>query len=202
MKPFAFAAAVALAAAPAAAIHAQAADPGVTQIQALDASLLEMMKQGKSLGAEGRARKITPALEQAYDLPTMTRIAVGLKWAGLAPADQTALIQAFTRMTAANYAHNFDSYSGERFEVDPTVQTRGPDKLVRAHIVSGGKTTDLTYRMRQASDGRWKIFDVYYNGSISELTTRRSDFSAAIDSGGAPVLLKKIQALTDKLLNS
>ena len=200
MKPLALAVLLALAAAPAA-VHAQAADPGVAQVQAMDASLLEVMKQGKSLGAEGRARKLTPALEQAYDLPTMTRFAVGPKWAGLSPADQAALIQAFTRMTAASYAHNFDSYSGERFVVDPAPQTRGPDKLVRAHILGSGKPVDLTYRMRQATDGRWKIIDVYFNGSISELTTRRSDFSAAINSGGAPALLKKIQALTDKLLN-
>ena len=201
MKPSAIAALVALAAAPAAAVHAQAADPGVGQIQALDASLLDTMKQAKSLGVEGRARKLTPAVQQAYDLPTMTRFAVGPKWASMSPADQASLVQAFTRMTVASYAHNFDSYSGERFVVDPTVETRGPDKLVHAHILSSGKPVDLTYRMRQAADGRWKIIDVYYNGSISELTTRRSDFSASVNSGGAPALLKKIDALTAKLMN-
>jgi len=201
LKPSILAAVLALAALPAAAVHAQGADPGVAQIQALDAVLLDTMKAAKSLGADGRARKMTPAVQQAYDLPTMTRFAVGPKWAAMSPADQAALIQAFTRMTAANYANNFDSYSGERFVVDPAVETRGPDKLVRAHILSSGKPVDLTYRMRQATDGRWKIIDVYYNGSISELTTRRSDFSASVNSGGAPALLKKIQALTDKLLS-
>ena len=201
MRPFAFAAALALAAAPAAIVQAQAADPGVVQIQGLDAALLDTMKAAKSLGADGRARKITPAVQQAYDLPTMTRFAVGPKWAAMSPADQASLIQAFTRMTAASYAHNFDSYSGERFVVDPAVETRGPDKLVHAHILSSGKPVDLTYRMRQATDGRWKIIDVYYNGSISELTTRRSDFSASVNSGGAPALLKKIDSLTAKLLN-
>ena len=198
MKPSILAAVLALAAAPAAAVHAQAADAGVAQIQALDASLLDTMKAAKSLGAEGRARKLTPAIQQAYDLPTMTRFAVGPKWAAMSPADQAALIQAFTRMTAASYAHNFDSYSGERFVVDPAVETRGPDKLVHAHILSSGKPVDLTYRMRQATDGRWKIIDVYYRGSISELTTQRSDFASALDKGGAPALLKKINALADK----
>ena len=202
MKSSILAAVLALAAAPAAAVHAQAAaDSGVAQIQALNVTLLDTMKAAKSLGVDGRARKLTPAVQQAYDLPTMTRFAVGPKWAAMSPADQAALIQAFTRMTAASYAHNFDSYSGERFVVDPAVETRGPDKLVHAHILSSGKPVDLTYRMRQATDGRWKIIDVYYNGSISELTTRRSDFSASVNSGGAPALLKKIEALTAKLLN-
>ena len=200
VRSIVFAAALAAAAAPAMAVHAQASDPGVAQIETLDASLMDLMKQASSLGADGRYRKIRPVVEQVYDLPTMTRFAVGPKWATLAPADQTALVQAFARLTAASYAHNFDGYSGERFAVDPAVQSRGPDKLVRAHILSTGKPVDLTYRMRQAADGRWKIIDVYYNGSISELTTRRSDFASSIDSGGAPALLKKIDALADKLM--
>jgi len=200
VKPLPLAALLAIVAAPPAAVCAQAADPGVAQIETLDSTLLDVMKQAKSLGVEGRARKLTPVVQQVYDLPTMTRFAVGPKWATLAPQDQTALVQAFTRMTVASYAHNFDAYAGERFVVDPKVDTRGPDKLVRAHILSTGKPVDLAYRMRQAADGRWKIIDVYYSGSISELTTRRSDFSASITSGGAPALLKKIDALTAKLM--
>jgi phospholipid transport system substrate-binding protein len=187
-------------AAPGAAVHAQAADPGAAQIETLNSALLDLMKGSRALGPEGRYRKILPAVQQAYDLPVMTRFAVGPKWATLSPQDQSALIQSFARLTAASYAHNFDGYSGERFVVDPDVQNRGPDKLVRSHILSNDKPVDLTYRMRQSSDGKWKIIDVYYNGSISELTTRRSDFSSSIDSGGAPALLKKIDALADKLM--
>ena len=201
MKLIAFAAVLALATAPAVAVYAQASDPGATQIESLNAALLDVMKQAKSLGVDGRVRKLTPVVQQVYDLPTMTRFAVGPKWATLAPQDQSALTQAFTRMTVASYAHNFDDYSGERFAVDPAVQSRGPDKLVSAHILAASaKPVDLTYRMRQAADGKWKVIDVYYNGSISELTTRRSDFSASINSGGAPALLKKIDELTSKLL--
>ena len=199
LKPIALAVALAMAAVPMAAVLAQAADAGVVQIEALDTALLGVMKQASALGADGRYRKLKPVVEQVYDLPTMTRFAVGPKWASQSPEDQAALIQAFERMTVASYAHNFDGYSGERFVVDPAVETRGPDKLVHAHILSNAKPVDLTYRMRLATDGRWKIIDVYYNGSISELTTRRSDFAASI-SVGAPELLKKMGALADKLM--
>jgi phospholipid transport system substrate-binding protein len=198
LKHLAAAALMAALAAPLPAAYAQAADPGAAQIETLNVGILGIMKQ--SGGVEARFRAIKPVVEQVYDMPIMTRFAVGPKWAGLASQDQDSLIQAFTRLTAASYAHNFDNFSGEKFVVDPGVQTRGPDKLVRSHILSTGKPVDLTYRMRQAADGRWKVIDVYYNGSISELTTRRSDFAASVDSGGAPTLLKKINALTDKLM--
>jgi len=184
-----------LAAAVPAVVQAQAADPAAAQIDAFHGALLNLMKQGKSLGAQGRYRQIEPAVQRAFDLAAMTRFAVGPRWASASPQDQAALVKAFTRLTVASYAHNFDSYDGERFTIDPKVDTRGPDKLVKTQIApSKGAPTDIAYRMRQ-SGGTWKVIDVYYKGSISELATRRSDFSSA---ASIPALVQKINALADK----
>lgn len=198
LRPALLAALAALAAAPAAVSLAQASDPAAAAIQSFDDTLLNVMKQAKSLGVEGRYRELQGPVERAFDLPTMTRFAVGPKWATFSAADQDALIKAFTRLSVATYAHNFDGYDGEKFTLDPNVQTRGPDKLVRTQL--GGprtKTHDLAYRMRQAADGRWKIIDVY-SDNISQLATRRSDFSSTVNAGGAEALVQKINALADK----
>ena len=121
-------------------------------------------------------------------------LAVDLKQAYIPPD----LVKAFARLTVASYAHNFDSYDGERFTIDPKVDTRGPDKLVKTQIApSKGAPTDIAYRMRQ-SGGAWKVIDVYYKGSISELATRRSDFSSA---ASVPALVQKINALADKQMS-
>ena len=110
------------------------------------------------------------------------------------------LTDAFQRLTVASLAHNFAGYSGEHFDVDPKVETRGVDKLVQGHIVpTSGAPTTLVYRMRQ-SGGAWKVIDIFFNGSISQLTTRRSDFAATLASGGEPALLASINAQADKLL--
>ena len=200
VRTLALASALAAALTPAVVAVAQVADPAAAQIDAFDAALLDTLKQGKALGVDGRYRKLAPAVDEAFDLPMMTRFAVGPKWSTLAATDQSSLVKAFTRLTVASYAHNFDSYGGERFTVDPKVDTRGPDKLVHSHIIrTNDKPVDLAYRMRQGTDGRWKIIDVYYSGSISELTTRRSDFGASIAVSGQ-ALLQKINALADKLM--
>jgi phospholipid transport system substrate-binding protein len=180
-------------------VIAAPADPAAARVDALHNALLEMMKEGPSLGAKGRARKLTPAVEAAFDIPTMTRFAVGSKWAQMTPAQQSALIAAFTHLTAANYAHNFDKYDGERFTIDPNVQTRGADKIVQSKLIPAhDKPVNLIYRMRQTPEG-WKIIDVYYDG-VSQLTTRRSDFAQPVETGGAEGLLSHLNALTDKLL--
>jgi len=196
-KSLFLAAALIVGAAPAAAV-AQASDPAAAQIDAFDNALIQVMKQGKSLGVEGRYRQLEPAIERTFDLATMTRFAVGPKWTTISPADQAALVKAFTRLSVASYAKNFDSYDGEKFVLNPVVQSRGPDKLVQTQLISPhDKTHDFAYRMRLATDGRWKIIDVY-SDSISELATRRSDFASTLNSGGAPALVQKIDALADK----
>jgi phospholipid transport system substrate-binding protein len=186
-------------AAPAA--RAAAADPAAAQVDAFDAALLNAMKAGKSVGAQGRYRALEPAVARAFDIPTMIRFAVGpAAWSAIPPPQQQTLTEAFQRLTVASYAHNFDGYAGERFEVDPNVLTRGPDKVVQSKIIPpSAAPVVISYRMRQ-SGGAWKIIDVFYNGSISQLTTRRSDFSATLAHGGAPALITHLNALADKEL--
>jgi phospholipid transport system substrate-binding protein len=190
-----------LAAAPAV-TQAQAADPAAQQISRFDEALLDTMKAAKKLGARGRFQKLEPVVTQAFDLPTMTRFSVGSTWSGLSPADQAALVRAFSRMTVATYAHNFNDYGGQRFTLDPQVETRGPDKLVRTRLSSPGDAdVKLTYRMRQAG-GTWKVIDIYYNGAVSSLLGQRSEYASTLKSGGASGLVKLLNARADKLLGS
>lgn len=177
-----------------------AADPAQAPITNFDDTLLSVMKQAKSLGFKGRYEQLKPVIEQTLDLPTMTRIAVGPKWATLSEAERQALINGFTRLTVASYAHNFDGWSGQHFAVDQNVVPRGQDKVVQTHLISkNGDTANLSYRMRQTPSGAWKVIDIYYNGSISELTTRRSDFAGTLASGGPKALAEHLNAQADKL---
>ncbi|HXQ15566.1 MAG TPA: ABC transporter substrate-binding protein [Caulobacteraceae bacterium] len=193
-------AALGLAAPPLAPAAAASADPAAAQVDGFDSALLGAMKAGKAAGVQGRYRALAPAVSRAFDIPTMIRFAVGPTWSSLPAAQQQSLTDAFERLTVASYAHNFDSFSGERFEVDPNVVTRGPDKVVQSKIIPpGAAPVVIAYRMRQ-NGGAWKIIDVFYNGSISQLTTRRSDFSATLAHGGAPALIAHLNALADKQL--
>ncbi len=185
---------------PSAPALAALADPAAAQVDAFDAALLAAMKAGKAAGVQGRYRSLEPAVTRAFDIPTMIRFAVGPTWSTIPAAQQQSLTEAFQRLTVASYAHNFSGYSGESFTVDPNVVTRGPDKVVQTKIVSPGSApVAISYRMRQ-SGGAWKIIDVFYNGSISQLTTRRADFSASLAHGGAPALIAHLNQLADKEL--
>jgi phospholipid transport system substrate-binding protein len=175
------------------AAFAQASDPAAARIESFDAALIKTLQAGKSAGVQGRAKVIGPAVEQSFDLGSMVRFAVGPDWNKMSPDDQAALQKSFSRFTIANYAKNFDNYDGQKLVLDGPVQTRGVDKLVKTKLTGSGSDVALAYRMRDNGSG-WKIIDVY-TGSISQLTTRRSDFAASLSSGGAQGLISHLNTL-------
>jgi phospholipid transport system substrate-binding protein len=178
--------------------HAQPADPAAATIQNFYDALTASMKAGGT--TKSRYDKLKPAIDQAFDISGMTALSVGPTWSSISPADQKALIEAFDRMTIANYARNFDSYSGEKFTVDPAVAERGSDKFVKSTLKpASGDAIPFNYRMHQA-DGGWKIEDIYLNGNISQLAQKRSDFGATLQASGPEGLAKKINALADQTL--
>ncbi|MGZ5987978.1 MAG: ABC transporter substrate-binding protein [Rhizomicrobium sp.] len=178
---------------------ADAADPATPAVQSFYATLLDCMKGGKTLGAQGRYDKLKPVVEQTFDLGTMIKYAVGPTWSTASADDQKALTDAFTRMTIAQYAGNFASYDGEKFIVEPKADIRGADHYVKTSLVAKDQTVSFIYRMRQSGND-WKIIDILLEGSISQLSVYRSDFAATLKAGGPQALVKKINALADKAL--
>ena len=171
-------------------------DPAEVKIQALDSGLLAIMK---AKGTEkSRAQAIAPVIDRSFDLPLMTRLAVGPSWTTIAPGDQQALVSAFRRLVIAQYAANFDSWSGESFIIAPEVESRAGDKLVRTTLDAPGKDPiKISYRLR-AAGGDWKIIDVFYRNSISQIATRRSDFASVLAKEGAKGLLTHLDNLAAK----
>ncbi len=181
--------------------RADAPDPATPAVQGFYATLLECMKGGKTLGAQGRYDKLKPVIERTFDLSTMVKYAVGPAWSTTSAEDQKALTDAFTCMTVAQYAGNFSSFDGEKFTVEPKAEIRGTDHYVKTALVAKDQTVAFIYRMRQFGSD-WRIIDILLDGSISQLSVYRSDFAATLKAGGAAALVKKIDGLADKALKS
>ena len=177
--------------------QAQAADPAVEQIQGFYDALTASMKSGGT--TKSRYEKLKPAIEKAFDLTAMTQAAIGPSWATTSDADKKALVDAFTRMTIANYAKNFDSYGGEKFIVEPAPIVRGSDHFVKSTMKTSSDTIAFNYRLHQTGSD-WKITDVLLAGSISQMAQKRSDFAATLAASGPQGLAKRMNALTDQML--
>jgi phospholipid transport system substrate-binding protein len=176
-----------------------AADPQQT-VGSFYGVLLSNMKDGRMLGESGRYARLAPVTDKTFDIPSMTRLAIGPSWATLSPAQQQQLIAAFAHYVAATYADQFDSYSGEQLQVIGT-RPYGADVLVQTQIVkSNGEKTRLDYLMRQ-DQGAWRISDVYLDGSISQLAVHRSEFHSILQREGVDGLVVALNRKVDLLRN-
>jgi len=163
--------------------------PAQNVLESFYSVLLGVMKDSKELGFSGRYQRLKPAIEAAYNLPLMSRLSVGPQWQSLTPAQQQQLSASFAQFTVATYANRFDDYSGEKFEVlpDTTPATGGVIGQTRL-VKSNGELVTLNYLMRQEA-GKWQIIDVFLSGTISELATRRSEFTSILRRDGPQGLL-------------
>ena len=169
-------------------------DSPAAQVSAYCDALLGAMKEGKALGFKGRYEKLAPAIRRAFNLPQMTRIAVGPAWTNLPPDQQQQLVDAFSDFSIATYANQFDDYSGERFEVDPKpTPANNGDAIVNTKLIpKNGDPVALNYLMRKGENG-WQIVDVYLSGTISQLAARRAEFSAVMRRDGAAGLINVLR---------
>lgn len=182
-------------AAPTAWVRADAAGstPAAT-VQSFYNALSATMRDGQRLGFAGRRDRLETAVRSAFDLPRMTRLAVGPRWTGLSPQDQSNLVGAFGDYSAATYASRFTHDGGETFQVSPNVTTTADGTIVHTKLLRpNDEPVQLDYLMKQGAGGDWRIEDVYLSGTISELATRRSEFTSVLDRGGAPALVDALR---------
>ncbi|HXE02917.1 MAG TPA: ABC transporter substrate-binding protein [Hyphomicrobium sp.] len=169
-------------------------------IDALNAKLLDTMKQAQQLGVQGRFNALAPVLAKTYDIASMSRMAVGQSWETLQPEQQAAVTDAFGRMMFATYAKRFDGFSGESFQIVGIAERAPADKMVHTQIVqSNGKPVAINYLMRKTGPD-WKVVDVYLDGTISELASRRAEFTSIMRAGGPDALIASLRKQGDRLL--
>ncbi|GGF07060.1 hypothetical protein GCM10011611_10670 [Aliidongia dinghuensis] len=174
--------------------RAEAAAGPSDQIRSFYDVLLSNMKNAAALGVKGRYAKLEPVVTSTFDIPFMSRLSVGPTWNQLTPDKKKELAQAFGRYITATYALQFDGYSGEQLNV-LSEQPVKHATLVRTQIVkSDGEPISINYVMHD-NDIAWQIRDIYLTGTISQLATRRSEFSSILKTGGID---KLISVLTEK----
>ena len=175
-----------------------AAPSGGGTVQGLYDALLGTMKNGRILGQSGRFTQLEPVIRRSFDIASMTRLSVGASWAGLSEAQRQQMTASYGRYVSAIYADRFDSYAGQKLQVTGE-QPNPAGVMVKSQIVkANGEPVKVDYMMRRNGDG-WLISDIYLDGAISEVATRRSEFAAILRTDGVDGLIAALNRKADLL---
>jgi phospholipid transport system substrate-binding protein len=161
-------------------------------IDQFHASLIGVMKDGTQLGYRGRYEALAPIIARTFNLAQMAQLSVGPYWSKLDQTQRDALVEAFTRLTVATYANRFDHFSGQAFRVTGEPQPRGEALMVTSELKrSSGEIIPITYYMRRFDAG-WQTVDVFLKGAISEMATKRAEYSSVLQRQGLDGLIRVI----------
>lgn len=177
--------------------HAEGDEVAAKAVVANFYSVLEISVQnGETLGYEGRYKLIEPEFLKAYDMDKMARRVLGPDAQGITQDQFRKFRAAFIEYSVSVYASRFKGPNGPRFEIGAAKVADGVGILVESQIIpSDGDAVAISYLLVKTGDA-WKINDVYLKGSISELATRRSDFSAILRKEGIEGLIESLAAKT------
>jgi len=180
-------------------VHAAPSSGGDT-VKGLYNALLSTMKNGRMLGQSGRFEQVDPVIRRSFDIASMARLSIGPSWASLSDVQHEQVTDSFGRYISAIYADRFDSYAGQKLEV--TGEQPGPSGvMVRSQIIKAdGEPVNVDYLTPPKGD-TWLISDIYLDGAISEVATRRSEFSAILKNEGAEGLIAALNRKADALIS-
>jgi phospholipid transport system substrate-binding protein len=181
-------------------LHA-APSSGGDAVQGLYDALLSTMRSGKALGQSGRFTQLEPVIRRSFDIAAMARLSVGPTWPSITEAQRQQLSESFGRYMSAIYADRFDSYGGQKLEV--TGEQPAPSGvIVKSQIIkANGEPVKVDYVMRLSGDN-WLISDIYLDGAISEVATRRSEFAAILKTEGIDGLISALDRKAEVLAMS
>lgn len=182
---------------------AEAAKPTPSDVvNRLHETLLGVMKEAEALGYDGRYQRLEPVVVECFDLDFMAQKSIGRHWKTAPPQDQTRLLEVFRSYTVANYAGRFTGWTGQEFKTHGEEPSARGTMLVRTTLVDPtDEDVMLDYRLRQTEKG-WRVVDIYFNGTVSELALRRSEYSSLIKREGFAALLTALDERIDELEDS
>jgi phospholipid transport system substrate-binding protein len=172
---------------------------GSDTVQGLYDTLLSTMKNGRTLGQSGRFVQLEPVVRRTFDIASMARLSVGpSSWTTMSETQRQQVIESYGRYISAIYAERFDSYAGQKLQVTDE-QPAAAGVMVRSQIVkANGEPVKVDYLMRKNGDA-WLISDVYLDGAISEVATRRSEFAAILRNEGIDGLIAALNRKANML---
>ena len=178
--------------------YASAGDPrAVEVVEKLHTTLLAVMKDGVKIGYQGRFDHLAPVIKSSFDMPFISRTALGKYWETLNNEQRSRFVEAFTHMSIATYAANFDSYSGERFKTVGEKEVSGGRILIQSQLTkSDGGRVQLDYLLHRTGS-QWRIVNIIAEG-VSDLALKRADYSAFLKNNGFEALLKRINEKTSQ----
>tara|TARA_B100000963_G_C22604139_1_gene661631 strand:+ start:717 stop:1622 length:906 start_codon:yes stop_codon:yes gene_type:complete len=124
--------------------------------------------------------KVLKLISLTYDTHKMTGMIVGNNWKKVTIQKQNELKKVFEEYIAKNYIKRFRKIGNIKFNEIETLKINKDFRMVKTILtVNDNENIKIDYLLMKKNK-KWKIFDILLAGSVSEIATKKSEFSSFI----------------------
>ena len=146
-----------------------------------------------------RLEIIKKEINQTFNYKRMMQFIYGRKWNKLESNQKDIISETFLNFISATYTKRFHMIDGLNFEYLESKKTDDGMILVNTNLlIPNEDSVKFKYVFINEEDD-WKILDILINGTISEIATKKSEYSKIIKSEGVDGLIKKLSEKTNNL---
>jgi len=145
-------------------------------------------------GNESLPARVRPTLDKCFAFDLVTRQAIGPGWRQFSPADQKRVTELFAELVVRTYSARVVGTQKPRISYGSAVNLSSDRCEIPTRVVppAGGDPIAVVYRMIRLPVG-WRIYDVLIEG-VSFVSNYRAQFEELMQKGGAPLIIKTLQA--------
>jgi phospholipid transport system substrate-binding protein len=171
-------------------------------VEKLNTVLIDVMKNAKQLGYQGRYKKLDPIVRETHEFEAIAQIALGNHWKDLNTEQKKVFVDKLTDLSVATYAAQFNDYAGEDFKYDSEQNMKSNRLMLRYNLIAPKEKPVKFEYILNAFNGQWVIINIVVDG-ISDLALKKAQYGSVIEREGFDSLMNKLsQKITDYANNN
>ncbi len=139
-----------------------------------------------------KSQKLEDFFITTVDVDWVAKFVAGRYWREASQEQQKNYIERYKKFLVNSYVSKFKQYTGQKMIVGKSVMESEGEYLVETTIQDAdSKSYQVSYKLRQEKDNKFKIYDIIAEG-VSMITTQRSEFGSILDREGMDSLIAKL----------
>ncbi len=140
-------------------------------------------------------------VNKTYNIEKMISMIIGSKWRSINKNKQEEISLVFGEYVVRNYIKRFKKINNVSFENIGSKELKKNFFLVQTKLkIIDDDDVKIDYLLSK-KDKSWKIFDILLAGSVSEIATKKSEFSSFISNENIDELINALKRQNAKLKN-
>tara|TARA_B100001123_G_C15298250_1_gene1020052 strand:+ start:1515 stop:2099 length:585 start_codon:yes stop_codon:yes gene_type:complete len=138
--------------------------------------------------------KVNELIIPKFNMTLMAKIVLGKKnWISASNNQRNDFVGAFRDLMVRTYMKSITVFDGDKIEFAPYTPGKRHDiAKVKSHYVTSDGNIAVDYRLKLDSDGKWRVYDVVFDG-VSLLKNYRVDFREHIQKDGLDSLINSLK---------